>query len=495
MLPVSKTPIHDQFSKLAIVSLVILSSSACSRLQIGPSDPDVVESGGTYPSAPVVNQQNGSLYTVQQGDTLYLIGHRFGVSYQEIADWNNIASPYLIYPGQRLALSGQAAPVSHVPVARTEPEVLEFDWETGTVRPVGSTTPVPQAPQAPVVVADNTPVLEFDWETGMPREVSAPVTGSVGQGSMYTVKSGDTLSLVAQRHGVSYQDLATWNRLSPPYPLHVGQNLQVSAGASSSSFSVMNATPSQPLSALSNTSTATTSRYHRVQRGDTLYSVADLYRRDYREVAAWNNIPAPYYLRVGQNLQVSPAISGALSAAASANTPSPAQYQVKKGDTLSSIGRRFNRSVEELATWNSLRKPYPLNVGQSLRVAANMNLASASNTVPVVSVPVIPLSAMDMSGMSGMSGIVGAPKTHSIMTASAKPISAVPINLNTVPDTRSSTPPKTLRGEVVYHAVQNGESLDSIASHYQQKPEELALWNGIAPPYPIYPGQTIMIYR
>ncbi|MHB8566479.1 MAG: LysM peptidoglycan-binding domain-containing protein [Nitrososphaerales archaeon] len=47
---------------------------------------------------------SGSTYTVQPGDTLSLIGGRYGVSYLAIAQANGIYSPYIIYPGEQLAI-------------------------------------------------------------------------------------------------------------------------------------------------------------------------------------------------------------------------------------------------------------------------------------------------------------------------------------------------------------------------------------------------------
>lgn len=41
-----------------------------------------------------------------------------------------------------------------------------------------------------------------------------------------------------------------------------------------------------------------------VQRGDTLYSIAFRYRLDWREVARWNRIDAPYVIRPGQELRL-----------------------------------------------------------------------------------------------------------------------------------------------------------------------------------------------
>src|SRR3954470_22683443 len=44
---------------------------------------------------------------------------------------------------------------------------------------------------------------------------------------------------------------------------------------------------------------------YRVQRGDTLYSIAFRHGIDYRELAAWNGIPAPYTIYPGRELRLS----------------------------------------------------------------------------------------------------------------------------------------------------------------------------------------------
>ena len=60
------------------------------------------------------------------------------------------------------------------------------------------------------------------------------------------------------------------------------------------------------------------SRY-RVERGDTLYSIAFRHGVDYRDVAGWNGIGAPYTIYVGQELRVSAPSAGA----ATRPVPSP----------------------------------------------------------------------------------------------------------------------------------------------------------------------------
>ena len=51
-----------------------------------------------------------------------------------------------------------------------------------------------------------------------------------------------------------------------------------------------------------NASSPSGGKTYRVQRGDTLYSIAFRYGMDYRKVAAANRIPSPYTIYVGQSL-------------------------------------------------------------------------------------------------------------------------------------------------------------------------------------------------
>ncbi|PCI20196.1 MAG: peptidase M23 [Piscirickettsiaceae bacterium] len=59
--------------------------------------------------APVLNQNNpikqsATSYVVKRSDTLYSIAWQSGKDYQDIAKWNSIARPYIIYIGQPLRL-------------------------------------------------------------------------------------------------------------------------------------------------------------------------------------------------------------------------------------------------------------------------------------------------------------------------------------------------------------------------------------------------------
>ena len=55
----------------------------------------------------VVRRQSGNgFHHVKQGETLYSIAWAYGLDYREVASANSIYSPYTIYPGQRIDVSG-----------------------------------------------------------------------------------------------------------------------------------------------------------------------------------------------------------------------------------------------------------------------------------------------------------------------------------------------------------------------------------------------------
>lgn len=75
-------------------------------------------------------------HVIVRGDTLYSIAWRYGTDYRELARWNGIGPPYLIYPGQRLRLTSPAGTTAR----RVEPP-------PASVRPAPA--PPPPAPGAP----------------------------------------------------------------------------------------------------------------------------------------------------------------------------------------------------------------------------------------------------------------------------------------------------------------------------------------------------------
>ena len=71
-----------------------------------------------HPPAPIEEQSDTMVkrqlnadgtYYVRSGDTIYAIAFGYGVDPRNVAKWNGISSPYVIYPGQKLRLSAPPA--------------------------------------------------------------------------------------------------------------------------------------------------------------------------------------------------------------------------------------------------------------------------------------------------------------------------------------------------------------------------------------------------
>ena len=131
--------------------------------------------------------------------------------------------------------------------------------------------------------------------------------------------------------------------------------------------------------------------WHTVRRGESLATIARKLRVSKTELAAANSLSAKSKVRVGQELLIprapttllatrtersAPPVlasrpvtgSAAVPDAVRASSRNPSTYyRVRRGDTLSSIARLFNTTVDKIKSWNSLRGS-ALTVGKKLLI-------------------------------------------------------------------------------------------------------------------------------
>ena len=201
---------------------------------------------GVAYTAPAGSSSN--YYTVKAGDTLYGIARNYGISVDELKAANNLSSNTL-----------------------TIGEVLII--------------PKVETPE-------------------MPDE------------NIYIVKSGDTLYSIANKYGMSVNELKSLNNLTSDV-LSIGQELIVSEG------------------------NAATLDTYTVKAGDTLYSIANKYGLTVNELKQLNNLTSDI-LSIGQVLNVSNSV---------VSTPSNT-YTVKSGDSLYSIAKKYGITVDALKSAN-----------------------------------------------------------------------------------------------------------------------------------------------
>ena len=183
--------------------------------------------------------------------------------------------------------------------------------------PMNAVSNPPVAPQPltpPPVVSNPPPVTPMPLPPAQTQSqlptVPPPATIS---GSQYTVVSGDTLSRIAKRHGVSVRALEAANPSVVPTRLQIGQKLVIPSASSSST------TTANPMVAPADGSIYT------VKSGDTLIRIARRHGTTVRAIQRANHLVSTKIL-VGQKLKIpskadaTPAPSAPASAPAAAPT-------------------------------------------------------------------------------------------------------------------------------------------------------------------------------
>ena len=156
----------------------------------------------------------------------------------------------------------------------------------------------------------------------------------------YTVKSGDTLSAIASRYGMTVNALVTLNGIRNANLIYPGQVLRVADSGQGSTVS-------------QKATTTTTTGSYTVRYGDTLSAIASRYGTSTSTLASINGISNPNWIYPGQVLK----LSGGSSTRA---------YTVRSGDTLSGIASRLGTSWTSLKAKNGIANANLIYPGQTL---------------------------------------------------------------------------------------------------------------------------------
>jgi membrane-bound lytic murein transglycosylase D len=181
----------------------------------------------------------------------------------------------------------------------------------------------------------------------------------------HTVAKGQTLSGIASRYGVSTRLVIEANPRLRGRKLRPGQRVIVpTGGAISTTVARRMADPVEPAA-------SSPSGFHRVRRGETLSGLAAEYGVTVRQLREWNALGPDGMVRSGQRIRVvapprpRSAASGTASLAASANAR---MHQVRRGETLTGLAKRYGVSVQALREANGLSTGAALRAGVTLKI-------------------------------------------------------------------------------------------------------------------------------
>lgn len=170
----------------------------------------------------------------------------------------------------------------------------------------------------------------------------------------YRVKRGDNLFKIAKRFGLSPAELKRMNKLKSNRVAVGGMLVVAHARGGSEAYDQVREQLFGKRKAASSTVAV---RYYKVRRGDTLSSVARKHGITAKQLARLNGLKTKSHLRLGQRLSIKAASKSDRSSRVASRSGSKSKakrisYEVRKGDTLFSIGKRYNVSVKQIKNWN-----------------------------------------------------------------------------------------------------------------------------------------------
>lgn len=143
----------------------------------------------------------GQVYTIQKGDSLWKIGHKFGVSTKDLAAYNNIPESKMLVVGKTLRIPAGGHKMKS---ASTSPSTKK----KATAATMASSKPTKSSKPAA-------------------KAEKAEKSEKSGNGGTYVVQKGDSFWKIARKLKVTTADLAAANNKKPSDMLQVGQKLVV----------------------------------------------------------------------------------------------------------------------------------------------------------------------------------------------------------------------------------------------------------------------------
>jgi len=284
------------------------------------------------------NCPSGSFaYTIRSGDTLYLLAQRYNTTVEAIMRINPGINPNNLQIGQTVCIPGSVTP---------PPTTCPSGSFSYTIRSGDTLYLLAQRYNTTVeaIMRINPGINPNNLQIGqmicIPGSVTPPPTTCPSGSFSYTIRSGDTLYLLAQRYNTTVEAIMRINPGINPNNLQIGQMICIPGSV----------TPPPP------TRCPAGSFEYTIRSGDTLFTIANRYNTTVNAILALNPGIDPNNLRVGQIICI-PEKSPQRCPAGSF------EYTIRSGDTLFTIANRYNTTVNAILALNPGLDPNNLVVG------------------------------------------------------------------------------------------------------------------------------------
>jgi LysM repeat protein len=347
----------------------------------------------------------------------------------------------------------------------------------------------------PQLAFDNTKVSLHEPE----QKIEYKKVTKVVPAKYHYVKSGENLSVIADRYGVSVTKLKKKNHLKSEQ-LQVKQRLKIEDEKEISVVEkvlVENTKKHSKDSTIAQNSltrpVADVKTTHKVQKGETLFTLSKLYGKSIDELRALNNLKDAKIV-IGQEIIVEKPVEIAQHVSTVKPNVAVAEkeettYKVTKGETLSSIARKFDTTQDELISLNQLASNKIL-AGQELKVAVQKTAVASSAVPAAASGTKQPASINEPVSHKVAAGesLFSISKLYNISIDELKAHNNLSTNklqqgqtlqipgnassVTTITVTKAKSTPA-----YAFHKVRSGETLSSIALKYNCSINDIKKWN------------------
>ena len=276
-------------------------------------------------------------YTVKSGDTLYGISNQFGVSVMDLARANNLSLTDTLSVGKTLTIPSSSG---------TNPNNM-FIYTVKKGDSLYSIAKKYDTTANEIIKINNlkTNALSIGQQLKLPENYTKEDEMILPNYINYTVKKGDNLYSIAKLYNTTPDIIIKDNSLSNNN-LSIGQNLKIRVTKDSEIIEECFGEDYIP-------PTTEETRLYTVKKGDSLYSIAKNYNTTIDKIKNINNL-ASNNLSIGQILKIpTPSINNSTI------------YIVKKGDSLYSIAKKYNTTIDNIKKKNNLTSNL-LSVGQKI---------------------------------------------------------------------------------------------------------------------------------
>ena len=324
---------------------------------------------------------------------------------------------------------------------------------------------------------------------------------SVATNGTYTAVAGDSLWGIAQKFGMTLDELKKANGLTSNN-LYVGQTLKVRKSVQQNTN---NETNQNQNSNVNNNDrpqqTVTSAETYTVKSGDSLWGIATKHGCSVNDLKSWNHLSSDL-IHVGQKLvigQKKSTVQQQQGKKEPQQTTSNETYTVKSGDSLWKIATNHNMSVSQLKNLNKLSSDM-IFVGQKLVVSEKKQSAPSQNQVTKPSTYTVKSGdsvwkiahecGMSMNELVSLNGI----KNNLIFPGQVLKVKAgaKAENVSKSETSGSKNQNAASNGSSSTYTVKSGDSVWKISHEHGMSMDELKSLNGLKDNL-IIPGQVLKI--